>query len=461
MSNDEFAPAALAVDVVERGTKERKGWVRCEIDREVRFNVSALESYFLLDWDERIYDALLVAAAVEFCDRSRHRPISCWGRSIDLRIAVHDVGHWQGQAVHQSLCDALNFLTGDIWRISFTARRKKMISPRQEFIKLEFNAEAVIPFSDGMDSRAVAGLMGKQLGDKLLRVRLGSMKFENGNHPSFCGHFKAVPFSVKEGDNNFVESSVRSRGFKFSLISGLAASLAKAKRCIVPESGQGAMGPSLLPVGPVYPDYRNHPRFTVLMERFIRALLGYDLKYEFPRIWHTKGETLREYIQECEDARETWTLTSSCWMDSRLAGVAGKKRQCGICAACLLRRMSIHAAGQSEPAPRYLWENLSADSFSSGVCAAYDPKKVTKGKREYAIAGVLHLDHLATIRHSPTGALIISSEAFHLAEASGMTEAEVGEKLHRLLQQHETEWDGFLRSIGTRSFIHEWVSEAS
>ena len=41
----------------------------------------------------------------------------------------------------------------------------------------------------------------------------------------------------------------------------------------MPESGQGALGPALAPVGQAYADYRNHPLFTGRMEKFLFALL--------------------------------------------------------------------------------------------------------------------------------------------------------------------------------------------
>ena len=34
------------------------------------------------------------------------------------------------------------------------------------------------------------------------------------------------------------------------------------------------------------------------MERFLKALLGRELRYVFPRLWFTKGETLRIELHE-------------------------------------------------------------------------------------------------------------------------------------------------------------------
>lgn len=59
---------------------------------------------------------------------------------------------------------------------------------------------------------------------------------------------------------------------------------------------QGALAPAMLPMGQGYADFRNHPAFTFLMEKFVDALFGHRLRYNFPRLWMTKGETLREFV---------------------------------------------------------------------------------------------------------------------------------------------------------------------
>ena len=63
-----------------------------------------------------------------------------------------------------------------------------------------------------------------------------------------------------------------------------------------------------------------------------------------------------------EDA-PAWTDTRSCWQQSRQSSVGHHRRQCGVCAACMLRRMSMFTAGIEEPAETYVWERLSAARF--------------------------------------------------------------------------------------------------
>ena len=458
IADELFSRPALDVHVVERGTSTRSGWLSCHIGGNVEFSIAKLETYCITQWDPMVYDALLVAAAVEFADRTQRRPAMSWGRDLQLMIPVHDPDRWNDRRVIEALHDVLNFLTGDRWQISFYKRRQTLKAPAQGRFDLPAAISAVIPFSDGLDSRCVAGLLGREMGDRLIRVRLGSKTCDGKKLLRQRQPFTSVPYRVQEGEHSFVESTARSRGFKFALISGLAAYLTKAGQVIVPESGQGALGPALVTVGQGYEDYRSHPLFTERMERFLEALLHHKVRFSFTQLWQTKAETLREFVRECPDG-ESWAGTWSCWQQTRQVSVDKKKRQCGICAACLLRRLSVHGAGFAEPKERYVWENLSAPTFESGAAASFPKAKVTKALREYAIAGALHLDHLADLADAPANAGMLGLSAFHLSKSLGLAEADVQAKLHRLLVQHKMEWKDFMESLGQGSFLGDWAGE--
>ena len=107
------------------------------------------------------------------------------------------------------------------------------------------------------------------------------------------------------------------------------------------ESGQGAIRPVLVISGHGYPDFRNHPLLARKMETFIEALFDQKVHFDIPRLWHTKAETIRDFL-EAGGNKEELLSTRSCWRDQRHVSVMGKRRQCGICGACLLRRMSLH-----------------------------------------------------------------------------------------------------------------------
>lgn len=447
---------SAVIHVTEPGVRAPRGVRRCDIGSHVAFETESLESYFFSTWEPVAYDALLVAAAVEYADRTVRRAAYVWERQIELRVPVHDVSRWSAGAVTATLHNALGFLTGDRWHISFYARRHVAERPRQVTLNLPSGVAAVIPYSNGLDSCAVAGLVTRELGSGVVRVRLGSVSSDAEDHDRERRPFTAVPYKVRAGRTPFVESSARSRGFKFALISGLAAYLANASRIIVPESGQGALGPSLVPVGQAYEDYRSHPLFTARMEAFLAALLDHKARFEFPRLWQTKSETLRQFVNECGDGK--WTSTWSCWRQNRHVSVDGKRRQCGVCAACMLRRMSVHGAGLSEPAERYVWTDLSARTFESGAAPPYRERgKITRASREYAIAGALHLDHMASLSDAAVESGALDLAASQLGSTLGLTRDNARQQLGRLLQQHRKEWEGFMGSLGPNSFVADWA----
>lgn len=455
--HDETELASVRVDVIDAGSRVRTGRIPCVIGGDLTFSTEHLESYCLTQWEPIVYDALVVTAAVEFCDRVRRRNAQQWGRDIELRVPVHEPERWNAKPVSEALHDALAFLTGDRWSVSFVARKSPFSSPHQFPFDIPSDIAAVVPFSEGLDSRAVAGLMHREMGDRLIRVRLGTKPFDPVGVPGAKQPFTSVPYKVKPTTGAFVESSARSRGFKFAMASGLAAYLVKAGRIIVTESGQGAVGPALVPVGQAYEDYRNHPLFTDRMEKLLVALYGHRVRFEFPRLWHTKGETLASFVNECKDG-SSWNRTWSCWQQNRQVSVAGRKRQCGICAACMLRRLSVHAAGLTEDREAYVWEDLSAASFESG--AAKDFRQITNAQREYAIAGTLHLEHLAALRHSEPSRGTTNLAVSQLARSFSLPEANVRARLDRLLGQHESEWKNFLGSLGAQSFVANWAAQA-
>jgi hypothetical protein len=248
------------------------------------------------------------------------------------------------------------------------------------------------------------------------------------------------------------EASSRSRGFKFAVISGIAAYLTDAQEIVIPESGQGAIGPALITAGHAYPDYRNHPLFTMRMEQFLKALLGHDARFSFPRIWNTKGETLREFI--ALSTEDNWSSTRSCWRNNQWSSVNGKLRQCGVCAACMLRRISVHAAGRVEAPDVYVCTDMMASTLDKAIDPAF--KRRSPVFREYAIAGALHMDHLAEMSN-PDASHLLKRHALFLGHALGLEPHTAAEKLATLLTRHAKEWLSYLDSVGANSFIKQWA----
>lgn len=188
------------------------------------------------------------------------------------------------------------------------------------------------------------------------------------------------------------------------------------------------------------------------MERFLTAVLKRPLRFVFPRIWSTKGETLKAYA--ALPGSDDWRGTRSCWQNARHCSLNGVLVQCGVCAACMLRRMSIHAAGLQDDDGGYACSDLKAATFEAAIQPGFNMRG--SGLREYAIAGTHHLDHLADLVlpiHQP----VLRRHALLASDAMGMPSSAVEEKLVAMLQRHSAEWNEFLREQGARSFLKQWT----
>lgn len=457
MRKQPYCPS-LNVDLLYPGEKPRDGAVACFVGRDVKFSDDAMQGFVPNVWQPIIYDAMMLVAGVDICDHSRARSKIDWPRDLRLRMPVHEMERWNTPDVKMSLVRALNFLTGDNWTIDFRKTKHPQSGPSQQSMDLEHHADMVIPYSDGLDSRAVAGIYERRHSDAIIkRVRIGSNKIKKRKAGEPRKLFENVPFSVSKVINGNGESSGRSRGFKFGVLAGLAAYLIEAPKVIVPESGQGALGPVLVNVGQAHYDRRTHPQFTKLMSEFLAALFGAEIVFEHPVIFGTKGQTLAEYRRHFPDDL-IWQHTRSCWMGQRHASVNKEHRQCGVCAACMLRRTSLHAAGYEENPEKYLWEDLGAEIFENGVVKSF--RHSTKSKHEYAVAGTLHMDHLASLKDDPELGRFALRHAIPVARALGFSVQETQAKIIGMIEVHATEWTNFLNDLPETSFVREWAEAA-
>ena len=386
-------PAGKHLYVVENGQKlgrsHPKGAVTVEIGRQITFNAAVLDTFDVKGCQPLHYDLLVLCAAVEFADRRWKRPLG-WSRTLHVTVPVIDLATWQKPVVQANLRSVLRHLTCDAWHFTFVhAKNRSPIGERQGVLDFPAAKTFAMAYSDGLDSRAVSALSGKK--EEALCVRIANFRQRRKNGDSY---FTQIPFKVKGFRSN--ESSFRSRGFQFAVITAIVAHLSDLTRIIVPESGQGAFGPVLLPLYNIYADYRNHPTFFRNMERFVKSVLDHRVRYEQPRLWFTKGQTLRDFLDISGKTEEDLTGARSCWQNRRIVNTGGGKKQCGLCAACLLRRLSMHAAGISEKPDTYVVANLSASNVSQALSVL--PRKADRDIMiEYGSVGARHLQQLADL----------------------------------------------------------------
>jgi hypothetical protein len=436
--------------VIEKGQKPGrtlpKDAVTAEVGRHIRFNAAVLDTFDVKGCEPLHYDMLVLCAAIELADRRWKRPLG-WRRTLDLTVPVIDLKTWRKPEVLKSLHGVLNHLTGDTWRFTFVqAKNLSPIGSRQMPLNFGKTKTFAVAYSDGLDSRAVSALSGDKEQALCIRVAGNRQRRKNGDN-----YFTRIPFKVKGYRGN--ESTFRSRGFQFAAVTAIAAQLSSVSRIMVPESGQGALGPVLLPLHNIYADYRNHPTFFRKMERLIKALQGYRVQFEQPRLWSTKGQTLRAFLGIAGKSEGHLTSTHSCWQTRRVVNVGGRK-QCGLCAACLLRRLSLHAAGVNEAPGTYVVSDLAASD--AGDALSVIPQKVDRDIMvEYGSVGARHLQHLADMSGLPDDDLRV--HASQIAAATGERYEEALKKLRTMLVTHAEEWRAFLSAQGEQSFLKSWM----
>lgn len=423
-----------------------KDAVTAVVGRHIRFNAAVLDTFDVKGCEPLHYDILVLCAAVEFADRRWKRPLG-WRRVLDVTVPVVDLKSWQKPEVLKNLHGVLNHLTGDTWRFTFVqANNRSPIGLRQ--IPLDFGKTKTfaVAYSNGLDSRAVSALCGDEAEALCIRIAGNRQRRKNGD-----SYFTQIPFKVRGYRGN--ESSFRSRGFQFAAVTAIAAQLSRVSRIMVPESGQGALGPVLLPLHNIYADYRNHPTFFRKMERFIKALQGYRVRFEQPRLWSTKGQTLRAFLDMAGKSEQHLMSTHSCWQTRRIVNLGGRK-QCGLCAACLLRRLSLHTAGVNETPSTYVISDLAKSDAVDAMSVI--PRKVDRDIMvEYGSVGARHLQHLADMSRLPDDDLRV--HASQIAAAIGDTYEETLRKLRMMLVAHADEWQAFLSAQGEQSFLRNWM----
>lgn len=309
-----------------------------------------------------LLDLLEVAFAAYLSDRlarrrdarDRSRGVQ-WRRHLTVRVGVRDVAVWKQAHVQTALAACLNFLTEDKWEFEFLPRHAPLWDVEQQSFLIDVPANAaagVMLFSGGLDS--FAGLA-SHLGDKHSEWVLVS-GVPNFRHKGLQAAQVAaarrltrrsvshltVPYSLATTiDAPAEERSQRARSFLFLALGLIAAERVGTDDLLMCENGIGAIN---LPLDGTQVGTSNaraaHPATLLRFNRLVESLIGDSVRVRNPFWDVTKGEACsHDNLRELGHViRETVSCDS---FPLRVAGIP----QCGTCTSCLLRRVSLHAAG--------------------------------------------------------------------------------------------------------------------
>jgi 7-cyano-7-deazaguanine synthase in queuosine biosynthesis len=413
------------------------------LGRDIRTSTEKISRYCLMGHEPVYEDLTMLVESMAFCDRLfARRRSEGWPRQLSIRIPVYEHEHFT-HAV-ETLTEAAQFLTGDLWSFEFLPRKGPTPERQGSFALPRAAIRQVIPFSDGLDSFAQAQLSVREYGrDSVLLVRSGLArdrifpKLASLRVPRrFCGA-------------RMREVSYRTRPMVFYTFAAIAAAVTQAEAVVIGENGQGAISPACLPFADEWRLRSAHPSFVRRWANFLRIILERPIRFEQPQLWKTKGEVLSNL--HAMGLSAGWELTNSC---STRHQYRYGHRSCGICGGCLLRAVSGHAAGLASP----------SGSCAFNVHALYDvalsrdgeERPMTPNERNVAVRSIATMVEFSRLLASPDGAAAVDREA-RLIDPDNF--GAVQAKLRRLLEQHRSEWDAFVCDLPDHSWVREIIGQ--
>jgi 7-cyano-7-deazaguanine synthase in queuosine biosynthesis len=384
-----------------------------------------------------------------------------WERNLNLQLPVYELSTWRKSGVVSTLIDSLQYLTGDRWKITFVKRRKKCDFEGQLPLLNDSNREGVfLPFSNGLDSYAQTEIF--RSSDPFVDINpirvTGGINERSLKSIGQAGKRRVTPIEVTTSgyEPTHTEPSFRSRAFIFDLLSAYGATLTGCREIVIPENRQGSIGSSLIRLGGEAPHRSCHPGFTSRLRLFVQELTGKEVEFVHPALYQTKGQVLA-MLYKIKPESSIWLQEHpSCSYDARQSNRNHRLVHCGVCGNCLLRRMSLYAAGIVD-VTEYKVMHLDASTIQTGV-AQNDILRCPKAFEDLAGNSVRGMQRLALLASNQNSSRVLS-EVEGLARYQNRSQTDTRADLARLLDQHCQEWTTFLAYCGKASWLAQLAQE--
>ncbi len=281
----------------------------------------------------------------------------------------------------------------------------------------------------------------------LVHTRHSSQVFDDP-HAQHAILTLTIPFEISAGGH--AEPSFRTRTFIFFALAALAWRRTGAQSIWIGESGLGCLGPSFVPFGIESGVRGCHPAFVSKLQRLLGTIWGTEPPFQFPHLWLTKAEVIRELSGL--GMLKGWQQTHSCSRNSRRQHPKSTASQCGICSGCLFRIESLHAGGLGgqEPPGTYFVDVTRQAEFNSDI-----DEQPSGADREVATYAVIGMDELASVSKTVTERSDLTVE---LSDALRAQPDATAASVTRLFQQHASEWETFVEALPADSWIRPLVS---
>lgn len=313
------------------------------------------------------WDFLTLALAVNAADHAVERNLSAdgWTRTIELEVALYEPARFEQLATE--LEQALRFLTGDFWRLSFV---EGGYPPPISRHPLAHDADCVSLLSGGLDSLIGALDLTAQgrrpifvshiaKGDSETQVLYARTLGGGERHLQWNQNIWLKPQRDGEG-------STRGRSIVFFAFAAIAAdSHARATAVnsvdvFVPENGLISLNVPLS-VGRVgsLSTKTTHPVFMQRLQA-LWARLEIAATLRLPYAAKTKGEMMAECLDPGR-LKDLAGMSTSCGRFGVFA-----LRHCGRCVPCMVRRSAFLRASVPDTTAVYVYPDLKAAQPDKG-----------------------------------------------------------------------------------------------
>lgn len=303
-------------------------------------------------------DFARIAVMVYAADRSVLRAIGSvnWtSRALALTVPVSDPDAWN--SIRDRLNEALRFLSGDNWDLTFTKARL----PKEATAKNKHpEAERVVLLSGGADSAAGAFRARLDDAEHILFSHYGGNGIGKKQRDVAAEiralvpdgaeqHHIQVGFRRRQAQPNEMrfkdEYSTRTRSLLF-LALGLAVASINQVPLWIPENGFASLNPAMGAdqLGSLSTK-TTHPWFLTELDQMLTSINAQGT-IENPFMHQTKGEMFAWVADQVgkQKAAGFLSVTDSCGFTNKRFWRIPKDHHCGTCFGCLMRRASFTAA---------------------------------------------------------------------------------------------------------------------
>ncbi len=418
-------------------------------DKNLFLQIDAFQTPLYSDLPPRVIDLIYIAAYVYSADtkisRGGQKDVfeTNWTRTFHFKIPVFDIEFWGTIESNRMLCDALEFVSGDVYTFEFVRRAAREVQPSLFSYSDPNDSNSIdvaICFSGGADSLA-ATLLALREERRPVLVSHRSAPVVNKRQKNLVGelrkrvsdwHFPHSSMWIhRKGGERGEENTQRTRSFLYAALAAATASglgLDEIWLCDngvvsinLPQSGQN-WGTLL--------SRSTHPRTIELYQTLLRRVLdSQSLKLLNRLVFTTKPEVMMliadsghpELIQEAV----------SC---AHVEGLTKLQPHCGVCSQCIDRRFATTGSGLTNyDLPNRYAKDIFSDELGKGIDRTHVENYVRFAKRLEEV--------------NSTDSLFVEFPELFDALPSTLNQSQAAEKISDLFERHQINVNGVLEKL--------------